>query len=112
MIDEHKFGSFVVDGRNYLGDIKILGTRVKHWQDREKHIVNQTDIKELLEINPEFIIVGTGNSGYLKVSQDAKDLIYARRIKLVIDVNQNAVTRYNELKKEGKSIAAIFHATC
>ncbi|MEK6826341.1 MAG: Mth938-like domain-containing protein, partial [Nanoarchaeota archaeon] len=82
MIDEHKFGSFVINGRRYLGDIKIINGKVRHWEDREKHAVTVADMKSILESDPELIIVGTGNSGYLEMPAEIKDMILGRRIRL------------------------------
>lgn len=112
MIEEHKFGSFVINGRQYLGDIKIIDVRVKHWEDREHHELKIKDIKEILEINPELIIIGTGNSGFLEVPSELKDLIRSRRINLIIDKNQDAVIQYNKALIQNKKIGAVFHATC
>ena len=112
MIEEHKFGSFVINGRQYLGDIKIVDTRVKHWEDREHHELKIKDLKEILEINPELIVIGTGNSGYLEIPSELKDLIRSRRINLIVDKNQNAVIQYNQALIQNKKIGAIFHATC
>ena len=112
MIDDHKFGSFVVDGRMYLGDIKIVNNRVRHWEDRRKHIITLENIKDLLESNPEMIIIGTGNSGLLKIHENVKEIIMGRRIKLFIDKNLSAIKKYNETISENRKGAALFHATC
>ena len=81
-------------------------------EDREHHELKIKDIKEILEINPEIIIIGTGNSGYLEVPSELKDLIRMRRINLVIDKNTNAISQYNKALIQQKRIGAIFHATC
>ncbi|MFH1591890.1 MAG: MTH938/NDUFAF3 family protein [Candidatus Woesearchaeota archaeon] len=112
MINEHKFGSFVISGRSYLGDIKIIDGKVHYWEDRKKHTVNFDDVNDLLESGPEVIIVGTGNSGYLEMPAEIKDIILGRRIKLFVDVNVNAVKKYNEAVSMGGKVAALFHATC
>ena len=112
MIDEHKFGSFTIDGKSYLGDIKILGSKVRYWETRKKHKLMFEDVRELLEENPEVIIIGTGNSGYLEVAPEIRDLILARRIHLFIEKNEHAVKRYNESLIQNKKVVGIFHATC
>ena len=112
MIDDHKFGSFVINGNEFLGDIKILNSRVRYWDDRVKHTVSLKDIKELIEISPEVIIVGTGNSGYLKLDSDVKDLILYRRIRLIASKNDEAVKQFNLALEQNKKVAALFHATC
>jgi len=112
MIQEHKFGSFIIDGKSFLGDIKILDSKVRYWTKREFHTVNVIDIKELIESKPEIIVVGTGNSGLLELSPEAKQLILSNRINLFIDKNMEAIKKYNQFLSENKKVSAIFHATC
>ncbi len=111
MIDEHKFGSFVIDGKTYLGDIKLIGKKVRYW-DRYSHKLKFEDLKELLEANPEILIIGTGNSGYLEVPSEIKDHLLIGKIKLIISTNVNAIEKYNKALEENKNVVAIFHATC
>ena len=112
MINEHKFGSFVVDGRSYLGDIKIIMNKVRYWGDRKKHTVSFEDVKELIDSGAEMIVVGTGNSGYLEVPPEIKDLILGKGMRLFVDINLKAIDKYNELTSQNKNVAALFHATC
>ena len=112
MIEEHKFGSFVINGKSYLGDIKILDTKVRHWEDREGHELKIKDVRDLLDINPELIIIGTGNSGYLDMPSNLRDLVNSKRIPLFLDKNIKAIERYNQAIMQKKKIAAIFHSTC
>lgn len=112
MIQEHKFGSFIIDGKLFLGDIKILDSKVRYWTKREFHTVNIKDIKELVESQPKIIVVGTGNSGLLELSPEAKQLILSNRINLFIDKNTEAIKKYNQSISENKKVSAIFHATC
>lgn len=112
MIEEHKFGSFVINGREYLGDIKIIDGKVKPWENRIKHNVNLADIRELLDINPEVLVIGTGNSGLLNVPSEIIDLITAKRIYSIIDLNTKAIKKYNEALLQKNKVVALFHATC
>jgi len=112
MIEEHKFGSFVIDGRSYLGDIKIVKNKVHYWEDRRGHNINYEHMRSLLESNPEIIIIGTGNSGYLKLPPELKDLVLGRSIRLITDINSKAIEKYNDLVAQNKNVAALFHATC
>ncbi len=111
MITEHKFGSFVVDGKKHLGDLKIIDGRTRFW-DRKKHSVSFEDVKEILDSRPEVFVIGTGNSGYLIVPPEIKDYIYSRRIQLFIDTNEKAIQKYNNSLLQSKRTCALFHATC
>ncbi len=112
MIEEHKFGSFTVKGKQYLGDIKIINGRVKYWDDREKHVVAMKDVRDLLDTNPGIVIVGSGNSGLLKVANEVKETLLSRRIQLVVKTNEEAVKLFNDAFYQNKKVAGVFHATC
>ena len=112
MIQEHKFGSFIIDGKTFLGDIKIMNARVRYWSTRDKHVVFMKDIKDIIEYNPEVLIVGTGNSGYLEIDNNVRNFLVQNKIKLFMDKNTPAIDKYNQLVSENKKVAAIFHATC
>ncbi len=112
MIEEHKFGSFKIDGKSFLGDIKIINKKVRYWDNREKHILSLRDIKELLAVEPDIIIVGTGNTGLLEVDSEVKTTILLKGIKLFIEKNAGAIEKYNSELSGNKKVAAIFHATC
>ena len=112
MIQEHKFGSFIIDGKTFLGDIKIMNARVRYWSTRDKHVVFMKDIKDIIEYNPEVLIVGTGNSGYLEIDNNVRNFLVQNKIKLFMDKNTPAIDKYNQLVSENKKVAAIFHDTC
>lgn len=112
MINEHKFGFFRINNKPYYGDIKILDKKVKTWDNREHHDLNLNQIKDLLEINPNVIIIGTGNSGLLKMSTEAQAAVLSKRIELFAGKNTDAIQKYNEAISKNKKIAALFHATC
>lgn len=111
-IEEYKFGSFVIDGRKYLDDIKIINGKARCWSARERHILKLVDVKDLIESKPEIILIGTGASGLLQVSAEIKDEIMRKRIALYTDKTDSACKIFNEIIKKGKRVAALFHATC
>lgn len=111
-IEEYKFGSFRIDGKQYLDDIKIVSGRVKFWQTRERHILKIEEMKDLIESNPEAIIIGTGASGFLQVSPEIRDEIMRKRIPLFVDKTESACKLFNDFIQKGKRVAAILHATC
>jgi len=111
-IEEYKFGSFKIDGKSYLDDIKIVNNKVRFWQTRIKHLLRQEEIKELLEAAPEYIIIGTGATGFLKIPEEIKTKILMSRIKLIVQKTDQACKSFNELATQNKNVAAILHATC
>ncbi len=120
MIEEYHFGSITIDGKTYSHDVEVRwsGEVLKWWRE-ESHLINVGDIKRALEQDPEVIVIGTGESGVARVSEEAKAEIEKRGIKLIIDVTGEAVKTFNIIneeseKEEGKKtkVIGLFHLTC
>ena len=111
MIDHYEFGKFVVDGKTYETDIKIINGQVKTWKD---HSMSLEDIQELIDAKPKIIVIGTGSAGMVNVSQEIKEAIKKAGIELYIEKTKEACELYNKLSQQyGKeNVAAILHSTC
>lgn len=115
MIDNYHFGSITIDGKNYNYDVEVYSDgRVLKWWRKEGHVVNIEDIERSLEQNPEIIIIGTGESGVVKVKEEVKKEILTKGIELIIDLTGGAVKIFNELSQKypNKKIIGLFHLTC
>lgn len=129
MIEEYKFGEIVIDGRTYTHDVEVRWTpkgkplgqagEVLDWWRKESHIIDVEDIQRALEQNPEVMVIGTGESGVARMTEEAKKEIENRGIKLVIDVTAEAVKTFNIIneeseEEEGKKtkVIGLFHLTC
>jgi len=112
MIEEFKFGFFKIAGKEYYDDIKIVNGRVKQWGDRERHSLKLSNLRELLESNPEIIIVGTGATGLLEVPKDIYQELQLKKIKLYVEKTQKACEIFNSAFSEKKKVAALLHGTC
>ena len=112
MIEEFKFGFFRINGKEYYDDIKILGSTIKQWPDRERHDVKLINLKDILEFNPELLIVGIGASGLLKVPKEIEQHLRQKNIKLLVQKTTEACESYNKAITEKKKVAALFHGTC
>lgn len=111
-IEEYTFGCFIIDGKRYFDDIKIIDEKVKFWHEREGHDLRREEISDLISASPEYIIIGTGASGALVVSREIQSFIAAMDIKLIIEKTQVACNKFNELSKKRRKVAAILHGTC
>ncbi len=120
MIDEYKFGSITIDGKTYNHDVEVRWTgEVLPWLRAESHVINIDDVKRAIEQNPETIIIGIGESGVAKVTEEAKKEILSRGIGLIIDPTEQATRTFNIRKEdsqeeEGKpeKVIGLFHLTC
>lgn len=111
-IEEYKFGSFIIDGKQYLDDVKIINGKVRYWHDREEHLLKLENIKDLIDSKPEVIVIGTGASGSLKVPEDVKTELTRKRIVYLIEPTEQACKSFNSMVAKGRKVAAILHSTC
>jgi hypothetical protein len=112
MIDKYEFGLIIVDGKEYNHDIWIGLSEVSEWWRADGHYVDLEDIEGILDENPEYVIIGTGESGLAKVSHDAKNFFLDHKVPVIIKETNQAAIEYNDLKKQGKRIVALMHLTC
>ncbi len=116
-IDSTSFGSITVDGEAFDYDIIIrLNGQV---EKREKalskelygtsHKISLEEAKHIYEEGTEKVIIGTGQTGLVKLSEEAEDFFTGNKCGIELFPTQWAIERWNEL--EGK-IVAMFHVTC
>lgn len=112
MINSYKFGSIVIDGKEYTADVKIIGGNViANWWRKEGHSICKEDILDVLDAQPEVFVLGTGAYGLVVVPRDFKAMLKAQRIELVAKPTAKAVEAYNSLART-RNVAAGFHLTC
>lgn len=112
MIDSYSFGQMIVDGQEYSSDLIIYpdGRIQNSWWRSDGHRLTVEDISELLSTSPEFLVIGTGESGMMKVDdQIVKD---NKSIHFNIVSTAEAVEIYNDFISQKKSVGACFHLTC
>lgn len=132
MIEEYRFGLINIDGKTYNHDVEVrwIQKRFPHdtqpkpsevleWQRAESHIVDVEDIKRALEQNPETIVIGTGESGMVEVSEEAQDAIVSKGIKLIVNPTEEAIKTFNIINEESEEeegrqnrVIGLFHLTC
>lgn len=116
-IDSTSFGSITVDGNTYKYDILIrLNGQV---EKREKglskelygtsHKISLEEAKYIYEEGTEKLIIGTGQTGFVKLSEEAETFFRENKCGVELLPTPWAIERWNEL--EGR-ITAMFHITC
>jgi hypothetical protein len=73
----------------------------------KEHFVAFAEIEGLLKEGLDVLIIGTGYDNLVQVEEEVAALPT-----IVILPTPQAVRRYNELRGEGKRVAAIIHSTC
>lgn len=110
-IDYVKFGELKVDGHVFYSDMIV-------WWDGEKEFVEKSHVldfmifSKLLRKKPDSIVVGTGQQGMVRISDDVKTICKEKGIRLFVDTSEKAVDVYNGLIATGKKAVAFIHTTC
>ena len=120
MIEEYHFGSITISGKTYNYDVEVRWTgEVLKWWRKESHIIDVEDVKRAIGESPEIIIIGTGQAGVAKVTEEAKKEIISKDIELIIDRTEEAIKTFNIQKEESaeeegrqKKVIGLFHLTC
>jgi hypothetical protein len=113
MITDFSFGRIVVEGRTCSSDIKIvLGKLVTDWWRRSGHSVEMDDVQDILASDPEILVIGRGQPGFMRVSKSLKQRLERNNIQLIEEPTSEAVRTFNSYYSEGKKVAGGFHVSC
>ena len=112
MIDSYKFGQIIIDGIAYTSDIIIYSDKIiPNWRRKSGHLLKVNDLMEVINEQPNLLIIGTGESGLMKVDPSVPDLLESKHISLIIEPTELACKTYNKLHS-GKKVIGAFHITC
>ena len=96
MIEEYNFGFIKINGQAYNHDVQIgLDNEVKFWWRNQSHQIEKRDAEEVLSQNPEIIVIGTGELGVAKISEEARQATKAKGIELIIEPTPEAIKSFN-----------------
>jgi hypothetical protein len=120
MIDSYEFGVIVINGKRYSSDVIIYPDRVKDdWWRKEGHKLGIDDLEDVIEKNPDVIVIGMGNPGLMKVLPETAKHIESKGIKLIIQSTKEACKTYNRLSSPptagfpaSQKVIALLHLTC
>jgi hypothetical protein len=113
IINSIRFGSIVVDGKTYdeyenyivSYDGEITGIHTS-----QRHLFGKPELEIILKKNPEMIIIGTGDSDLLKVSDEVRSICKQKSIKLVETISKKSIIEFNN--NLDKKVVAFIHVTC
>jgi len=116
-IEDAKFGSVTIDSEVYEHDvvIRLSGVVEKRKKKLSKqrygpsHTISLEEAKHILDEGAKHLIIGTGQSGMLKLSDEAEKYFRENGCSVVLLPTLQAVKVWNETK--GKTIG-MFHVTC
>jgi hypothetical protein len=116
-IDKTKFGSITIAGEKYAHDVIIRrnGKVEKRKKKLSKqvfgtsHVLSLAEAEYVYEEGSARIIIGAGQSGMLKLSDEAADFFEKKKCTVDLFPTPEALQHWNEA--EGPAIG-LFHVTC
>ena len=113
MITEFSFGTIVANGQTCNNDIKIVqGALVPDWWRKSGHSVEIEDVQDALDADPEILVIGTGQPGYMRITDSLRRYLQKNNIKLIEEPTSDAVKTFNRLFGQGKRLSGGFHVGC
>lgn len=113
MITDFSFGRIVANGQSCNNDIKIVqGTLVPDWWRKNGHAVEIEDVQDDLDSDPEVLVIGKGQPGYMRPTDSLRQHLVANGVKLIEEPTARAVETFNRLLKDGRRVAGGFHVGC
>lgn len=113
MIEKYSFGTITILGKRYTSDLKIINGHVKSdWWRKSGHTVEIDDVSDILNAKPEFLVIGTGSSGLMKLGNNLKQHLLSYDIHIIEEPTSTAIQTFNQMHADGKNVAAGFHLTC
>ncbi|MFW6115633.1 MAG: Mth938-like domain-containing protein [Chloroflexota bacterium] len=111
-VESYNFGHMVVDGQEHTNDLILLPDRViPNWWCDQGHRLSAGDLEQVVDAQPEVLVVGTGASGVMDVPAETRRAVEEAGIELHVARTGQAWKRYNQLQEE-RPTAGAFHLTC
>lgn len=122
-IERFSWDRFVICGKEHahsgderIGkgkDIRLIGTEVTRWKEREGHRLKKSMITGVYDQNIEVLVLGIGVQSAIEAPDKVKEDIAEHGItELIIAPTPEACRAYNRLYHEGKKVAMLAHGTC
>ncbi len=113
MIEQYSFGSITILERQYTSDLKIINGQVcPDWWRKSGHSVDVEDVADILNAKPDYLVIGSGSSGLMKVSEGLKRHLVDSGVKVIEKPTSTAIQTFNQMYADGKNVAAGFNLTC
>ena len=117
VINGTSFGSITIDGIVYDHDVVIGIDGLVHKRRKKlskavygsSHIVSLEEIENLYDDGAEKLIVGSGQSGLVELSQEAAGYLESRGCECLLYPTPRALREWNSAEGE---VIGLFHITC
>ena len=117
IINSTSFGSITIAGEMFENDVVIrLHGEVKKRKKKlskaifgTSHIISLDEAKDVYEKGAEKIIIGTGQTGLVKLSEEAANYFTIKKCQVQMLPTPEAIRAWNEAYGE---MIGLFHVTC
>lgn len=104
------------DGRTFK-DVKLWPGGAREWDWRETGTghgpgIQPADVDELLEHEAEVVVLTRGRLGRLRIPDETLARLEEAGVEAVVLKTAEALERYEELREQGRAVAALVHSTC
>jgi len=111
-IEHYSFGKITIEGKTYTSDVIIYPEKVNaSWWRKEGHNLQVVDLTDVISVNPQILVIGTGATGLMRVPKETISHLELKGIEVYVVRTGEAVELFNKLQNEKIAIAA-FHLTC
>jgi hypothetical protein len=112
-----RFGSISIADQEYKKDVVIrLNGKIEMRKKKlskavygTSHIISFDEAQDLYQDGAETLVIGTGQFGRVKLSDEAKEFFKQVNCQAVLEPTPKAIKTWNQV--EG-AIIAVFHLTC
>ncbi len=113
VLDSYSFGRLSIDGKPFTQDCIIFpdGRILCPWWRKQGHRIEIVDLEELINMQPDTIVAGTGYSGLMQPTEDLSRLLVDKSIQFIAEPTGEAIQTYNKLSSSNNT-GACFHLTC
>lgn len=115
-IESYRFGEIVIDGICYTKDLKIIKGKIfDNWWRSQGHILQLSDILDVIAAKPSTLIVGTGAYGRMVLKPGLAEELRSKGIRIIALATEPAIQRFNELTSlpgGHNEVAIALHLTC
>jgi hypothetical protein len=111
-IEHYSFGKITIEGKTYTSDVIIYPGKVNgSWWRKEGHNLQVVDLTDVINANPQVLVVGTGATGLMRVPKETISYLESKGIEVHVARTGEAAELFNKLQQDKVAIAA-FHLTC
>lgn len=113
MINSYDFGKINIDGKEYTHDLIIhTNSEIEDWWRQDSHNVTKEEVEPIIRDSPEMVIIGTGYSGIMRVSKEAREVLKSSGVEVIIEDSRKACEDYNKFTEGDEKVVIALHLTC